>query len=89
MGSERRQVSRVRMGNGYTARITAIDGTWQRDCRINDVSDTGAKLNIFGSIESIDTREFFLQLTASGNAHRRCQRVWINGTEAGVRFIKS
>jgi hypothetical protein len=89
MGSERRQVGRVRMGNGYTARITAIDGTWQRECRINDVSDTGAKLNIFGSIETIDTREFFLQLTATGNAHRRCQRVWINGTEAGVRFIKS
>jgi hypothetical protein len=89
MGSERRQVNRVRMGNGYTAQITAIDGTWQRDCRINDVSDTGAKLNIFGSIDSIDTKEFFLKLSPTGNAHRRCERVWINGTEAGVRFIKS
>jgi len=23
-----------------------IDGTWQRECRIGDVSDTGAKLTI-------------------------------------------
>ncbi len=89
MGSERRQVNRVQFGSGYTARITAIDGTWQRECRISDVSDTGAKLNIYGSIDGIDTKEFFLKLSPTGNAHRRCERVWINGAEAGVRFIKS
>ena len=89
MGSERRQVKRVQFGSGFTARITAIDGTWQRECRISDVSDTGAKLNIFGSVDGIDMKEFFLNLSPTGTAHRRCERVWINGAEAGVRFIKN
>ena len=33
-------------------------------------------------------QEFFLVLTASGNAHRRCERIWLNGDEIGVRFLK-
>ena len=66
----------------------AIDGTWQRECRIGDVSDTGAKLTIRGSVDGIDTEEFFLVLSATGNAHRRCERIWLNGDEIGVRFLK-
>jgi hypothetical protein len=88
MSGERRRMNRVQFGNGYTARITAIDGTWQRDCRIADVSDTGARLTIRGSLTNIDTNEFFLKLSPTGPAHRRCQRVWLNGDEAGVRFLK-
>jgi len=88
MVSERRVVGRVRFGRGYTAKIMAIDGTWQRECRIGDVSDTGAKLSVRGSVEDIDTHEFFLVLTPTGNAHRRCERVWLNGDEIGVRFLK-
>lgn len=85
---ERRQSDRVQFGRGYTARIMAIDGTWQRDCRIGDVSDTGAKLKIRGSITDIKTNEFFLLLSATGTAFRRCERVWVNGSEFGVRFLK-
>ena len=88
MVSERRTVSRVQFGRGYTAKVMAIDGTWQRDCRIGDVSDTGAKLWIHGSVDGIDLREFFLVLTATGNAHRRCERIWLSGDEVGVRFLK-
>jgi hypothetical protein len=88
MVSERRTMTRVQFGRGYTAKIMSIDGTWQRDCRIGDVSDTGAKLTIRGSIAGIDMQEFFLILTASGNAHRRCERIWLNGDEIGVRFLK-
>jgi hypothetical protein len=88
MGSERRTFTRVQFGRGYTARIMAIDGTWQRDCKIADVSDTGAKLTIYGTVTGINTREFLLMLTPNGNAHRRCERVWINGDEIGVRFLK-
>ena len=88
MGSERRTYGRVQFGRGYTARIVAIDGTWQRDCKIGDVSDTGAKLTVNGSVVGIDTQEFFLMLTPTGNAHRRCERVWLNGDEIGVRFLK-
>ena len=85
---ERRRYERVQFGSGYTARIMAIDGTWQRDCRIGDVSDTGAKLKVRGSLDNIDTNEFFLVLSATGKAFRRCERVWVNGSEFGVRFLK-
>jgi hypothetical protein len=88
MVSERRHMTRVQFGRGYTAKIMAIDGTWQRDCRIGDVSDTGAKLRVQGTLTGIDTQEFFLVLTANGNAHRRCERIWVNGDEIGVRFLK-
>jgi hypothetical protein len=88
MVSERRTLKRVQFGSGYTAKVMAIDGTWERDCRIGDVSDTGAKLSIRGSVEGIDMREFFLVLTPTGSAHRRCERIWLNGDEIGVRFLK-
>ena len=88
MVSERRNMTRVQFGRGYTAKIMSIDGTWQRDCKIGDVSETGAKLKVQGSLVGIDMREFFLVLTASGNAHRRCERIWLNGDEIGVRFLK-
>jgi hypothetical protein len=86
--AERRNFGRVQFGRGYTARIVAIDGTWQRECRIGDVSDTGARLTVHGSVSGINTREFFLMLSATGAAHRRCERVWLNGDEIGVRFLK-
>lgn len=85
---ERRQGDRVGFERGYTARIMAIDGTWQRDCRLEDVSDTGAKLKVRGSIAGLNTEEFFLMLSSVGKAYRRCERVWVNGPELGVRFIK-
>jgi hypothetical protein len=86
--TERRNLKRVQFGRGYTAKVMAIDGTWERECRIGDVSDTGAKLSIHGPVEGIDTREFFLVLTPGGTAHRRCERIWLNGDEIGVRFLK-
>ena len=87
MPAERRMLGRVPLSCGYTARILAIDGTWQRDCRIDDVSDVGAKLTVFGSITGLVIGEFFLVLSATGNAHRRCERIWINGSQIGVRFL--
>jgi hypothetical protein len=88
MCAERRSFERVQFGNGYNARIMGIDGTWQRECRIGDVSDTGAKLTIRGSVEGLNTEEFFLVLSTTGSAHRRCERVWLKGDEIGVRFLK-
>jgi len=85
---ERRTFTRVQFGHGYTAKIMAIDGTWQRACKLADVSDTGAKLTIDGSVVGLDMQEFFLVLTANGKAHRRCERIWLNGDEIGVRFLK-
>ena len=88
MAGERRSFDRVQFQRGYTARIMAIDGTWHRECRIADVSDSGAKLTIRGSIDGLDSREFFLVLTPTGNAYRRCERIWLRGDELGVRFLK-
>ena len=88
MPAERRMLDRVPLACGYTARIMAIDGTWQRDCRIGDVSDIGAKLTLLGSTAGLDVREFFLMLSATGNAHRRCERIWVQGDEIGVRFLR-
>ena len=86
--SERRNFDRVQFGRGYSARIMGIDGTWQRDCRVGNVSETGAKVIVLGSISGIETKEFFLVLSSTGKAHRRCQRIWINGDEIGVRFLR-
>jgi PilZ domain len=88
MATERRNFNRVPFDRGYMARMMAIDGTWRRECRIGDVSETGAKLYVRDSVEGIDTKEFFLVLSPTGNAHRRCERVWINGDEIGVRFLR-
>jgi len=41
----------------------AIDGTWQRPCTMEDVSDTGAKLTVESSIEGLPLKEFFLVLS--------------------------
>ena len=44
----------------------AIDGTWRRDCIMQDVSETGARLNIRDSIEGLKLKEFFLLLSSTG-----------------------
>jgi hypothetical protein len=88
MATNRRRKDRVQFGRGYAARIVSIDGTWKRDCHIEDISDTGAKLLVDGSVEGLNLGEFFMVLSSVGTAHRRCQRVWLDGDELGVRFLK-
>jgi hypothetical protein len=52
-----------------------------------DVSDTGAELRIDGSTDVLKAREFFLLLSTTGLAFRRCELIWINGPDAGVHFV--
>ena len=85
---ESRKAHRVVFERGYTANTMAIDGTWRRSCIMEDVSDTGAKLTIDGSIEGLNLKEFFLLLSTMGKAYRRCQLAWVNGDQVGVFFIK-
>ena len=66
----------------------AIDGTWRRPCAMEDVSETGARLTVDGSIEGLQLKEFFLLLSTMGKAYRRCQLAWVNGDEIGVFFLK-
>src|SRR5262249_10290274 len=88
MISERRGLKRVNFGRGYTAKVMAIDGSWEPDCRIAAVADAAARRSSRGRIEDIARRESLPGLTPAGPAPRRCQRIWISGDELGVRFLK-
>jgi hypothetical protein len=83
---EQRGARRVVFERGYAAHMMAIDGTWRRSCTLEDVSDTGAKIRIEGSIEGLLLKEFFLLLSSTGLAFRRCELAWVNGDVLGVRF---
>ncbi len=85
---EQRKAHRVVFDKGFAANMMAIDGTWRRPCTMMDVSDTGAKLSIDGSIEGLVMTEFFLVLSSMGKAYRRCQLAWVNGNQVGVYFLK-
>ena len=85
---ENRKAHRVVFERGHAANMMAIDGTWRRPCTMEDVSDTGARLTIDGSIEGLNLKEFFLLLSTMGKAYRRCQLAWVNGDQVGVHFLK-
>jgi len=90
MGTEQRQFGqRVVFERGYDAHMMAIDGTWRRSCRLLDVSEDGAKIAIEGSIVGLPLKEFFLLLSSTGLAYRRCELAWVNGEEIGVNFLKT
>src|SRR4030088_2067164 len=86
--SEKRRAARIIFERGFDVSIMGIDGTWRRECTIEDVSATGAKLTVEGSIEGLHLKEFFLLLSSTGLAYRRCELVWVNGDQVGVNFLK-
>ncbi len=86
---QRRFGERVVFERGYIAHMMAIDGTWRRACNVLDVSETGAKLTVEGSVEGLHLKEFFLLLSSPGLAYRRCELAWVNGEEVGVNFLKN
>jgi hypothetical protein len=86
--TERRKGDRVTFERGIPAHMMGIDGTWRRDCTMEDVSETGAKLTIEGSVEGLHLKEFFLLLSSTGLAYRRCELAWVNGDQIGVSFLK-
>jgi hypothetical protein len=86
--TDQRKGTRVVFERGFPAHMMGIDGTWRRDCIMEDVSDGGAKLTIEGSIESLQLKEFFLLLSSTGLAYRRCELAWVNGDQIGVNFLK-
>lgn len=86
--TDQRDNGRVVFERGFAAQMMGIDGTWRRDCTMEDVSEGGAKLTIEGSIEGLHLKEFFLLLSSTGLAYRRCELVWVNGDQIGVNFLK-
>jgi hypothetical protein len=87
MMGEHRKASRVRLEHRYPVNLMGVDGTWRRSCTLLDVSATGAKIEVEGPIDVLRAREFFLLLSSTGLAFRRCELVWIDGATAGVRFV--
>ena len=51
-----RKSERVDFERGIHAYIMWIDGTWRRDCMMVDVSQTGARLRVEGSLEGLDLK---------------------------------
>jgi hypothetical protein len=86
--AERRGGKRVAFEHPVAVQLMAIDGTWRRECAIDDVSDEGAKLTVGSSIEGLQLNEFFLVLSSTGLAYRRCKLAWVNGDQIGVTFLK-
>ena len=50
----------VAFQRGINAHLMAIDGTWRRDCLLEDVSEVGGRLTVVGSIEGLNPKEVFL-----------------------------
>jgi len=83
-----RKSERVDFERGIHVCIMGIDGTWRRDCMMIDVSQTGARLCVEGSFDGLDLKEFFLLLSSTGSAYRRCQMVRVAGDQIGVKFLE-
>ena len=88
MSEESKQSDRVNFSRGYDVCIMAIDGTWRRQCQLNAISDNDAILTVEGSIQGLNLKEFFLLLSSTGLAYRRCELAWVNGDQIGVNFLK-
>ena len=86
--AERRAGDRVVFERGFAAHLMGIDGTWRRHCLVEDISETGAKLTVEGSVEGLNLKEFFLLLSSTGLAYRRCELSWVNGEQIGAGFLK-
>jgi hypothetical protein len=89
MTDEAKGPERVTFSRGYDVCLMAIDGTWRRDCILNAISDSDAILTVEGSIQGLNLKEFFLLLSSTGLAYRRCELVRVNGAEMDVRFLKA
>ena len=75
------------MEHHHEVNLVGVDGTWRRRCTLLDVSATGARLDVEGTLEVLKAGEFFLLLSSTGLAFRRCQLVRVDGTTVGVRFV--
>src|SRR4051794_22095812 len=87
MDFDSRRTNRVRMDHKQSVNLMGSDGTWRRRCVLLDVPNTGARIEVEGTLDVLQTKEFFMLLSSTGLAFRRCELVWIDGTTAGVHFV--
>jgi hypothetical protein len=84
-----RKALRVKMDHKQAVNLMGSDGTWRRSCVLLDISQSGAKIEVEGTLDVLQAKEFFMLLSSTGLAYRRCELVWIDGTMAGVHFINA
>jgi hypothetical protein len=84
-----RKSERVRLEHKHPVNLMGVDGTWRRSCLLLDVSSTGTRLDVDGTLEVLQAKEFFLLLSSTGLAFRRCELIRVDGSEIGVRFIEA
>jgi hypothetical protein len=89
MRGEHRRASRVHFDHRRPVNLMGVDGTWRRTCLLVDVSASGAKLEIDGPADVLQSKEFFLVLSSTGLAFRRCEMIWVDGSQIGVRFVEN
>ena len=53
-------------------------------CALKDVSESGATLVIEDSVEGLNLKEFFLLLSSTGLAYRRCEMGRMNGDQISL-----
>ena len=53
-------------------------------CTVRDISATGARLRVEGSVSAPDTFELLIQLDG---LEANCQVVWRSGADVGVKFL--
>ena len=82
-----RKAARVKMDHRQPVNLMGSDGTWRRSCVLLDVSQSGAKIEVEGTLDVLQAKEFFMLLSSTGLAYRRCELVWIDGTTAGIHFV--
>jgi hypothetical protein len=89
MGEERRK--HMRKSFRHSANLVHPDGKPICGCTMHDISETGARLTV-GSRSDRDGAhlppKFILAISKSGNVFRRCEIVWRNNDEVGVRFAR-
>ena len=80
LGKQKR--SERRLMRDIHARVM-LDGFAKRDCKIVDISDSGARLAINSTTPL--PRRFSLAIETTA---KPCELVWRNGAMAGVKFWK-
>jgi hypothetical protein len=54
-------------------------------CRMNDVSETGARVSVRPTVDI--PHNFVLQLSETGRTYRKCRIAWRTDDEIGVEFL--
>ena len=82
MRDDQRKIKRHYVYHG--ARIAGLNGSLLADCRMLDVSGTGARLEV--KTPDVIPDELVLLLSHDGRLHRRCRVIWRSEVSIGVKF---